>query len=280
MNLSNSSELSEWVLSHQDTFNILDSIKMYFIVKDLNSNLVWVNKNFATIIGKEQNEIINKTAEEVFSNCNNFEQSILNSYVEDDKEILKTKSPKSDIVEKLLTVFGTKWIKTTKFPLLNKSGEAIGIIVISIDITEQYTISMEFELLLDSLSDSLIITDHSGIILKVYKGKTGLINDYNEHIGKNIQNIFSVSDFSTKITNQIDKILNDSKNNILDPFGYYFEFSTKDKQYEITIDIFNHSKLVFSIRDISLRKKLDKFDHLLEEVRSMNNSMIRSLITE
>jgi len=246
-------------------------------IKDLHNNVVWLNKSFALAIGKPQETLIKCTVEELFSGCS--EVVDINSYLADDLEVINSKIPKCDFIEKLPTLTKTLWVKTTKIPLLDKN-EVIGIIGMSFDISDQYTINMEFELLLESLSDSLIITDHNGIILKIYKGKTGLIKDYNENIGKNIHSLFSVREFSDKVDDQIGNILSDIQLSNLNPFGYYFEFSTKDKQYEITIDLFNHSKLVFSIRDISLRKKLDKFDHLLEEVRSMNSSMIKSLITE
>lgn len=278
MNLISTADISEWILNQREVFSILDNIKMFFFIKGLDNNFLWVNKSFAQVIGKPQEEIMNKSAKEVFGEIDkSFDVS---KYEKDDLEVIKTKLPKSDIIEQLPTINGLNWIRMTKLPLLNKDNKIIGIIGISFDVTDQFALNKEFELLLDSLSDSLIITDHSGMILKVYKGKTGLIHDYNEHIGKNINFLFASVDFSTKVSEQLKKVVEDINNKFINPFGYYFEFSTKDKQYEITIDLFNHSKLVFSIRDISLRKKLDKFDHLLEEVRSMNSSMIRSLITE
>lgn len=278
MNLISTADISEWILNQREVFSILDNIKMFFFIKGLDNNFLWVNKSFAQVIGKPQEEIMNKSAKEVFGEID--KSFDISKYEKDDLEVIKTKLPKSDIIEQLPTINGLNWIRMTKLPLLNKDNKIIGIIGISFDVTDQFALNKEFELLLDSLSDSLIITDHSGMILKVYKGKTGLIHDYNEHIGKNINFLFASVDFSTKVSEQLKKVVEDINNKFINPFGYYFEFSTKDKQYEITIDLFNHSKLVFSIRDISLRKKLDKFDHLLEEVRSMNSSMIRSLITE
>lgn len=278
MNLISTADISEWILNQREVFSILDNIKMFFFIKGLDNNFLWVNKSFAQVIGKPQEEIMNKSAKEVFGEID--KSFDISKYEKDDLEVIKTKLPKSDIIEQLPTINGLNWIRMTKLPLLNKDNKIIGIIGISFDVTDQFALNKEFELLLDSLSDSLIITDHNGMILKVYKGKTGLIHDYNEHIGKNINFLFASVDFSTKVSEQLKKVVEDINNKFINPFGYYFEFSTKDKQYEITIDLFNHSKLVFSIRDISLRKKLDKFDHLLEEVRSMNSSMIRSLITE
>ena len=203
MNLKSSSDISEWILNQREVFSILDNIKMYFFIKGLDNNFIWVNKSLAQAIGKHQEELINKEADDAFRNCE--ETFDFSEYRKDDLEVIKTKLPKSDIIEQLPTIHGTRWVRTTKLPLLNIKNNTIGIIGISIDITDQYVLNKEFELLLDSLSDSLLITDHNGIILKVYKGKTGLITNYDEYVGKNINFLFASVEFSTKVSEHLSK---------------------------------------------------------------------------
>lgn len=267
-------------LKQSGMLDILDSLNFYFFIKDTNNNFLWVNRSLSAAIGKPQDQLQNKSSQDVFENCSVTEEVNIDNYSLADIKVINTKRAVCDIIESFPTLKGTRWAQTSKIPFFDENQNVVAVIGIAVDITNQRTVNMEFELLLDSLNDTLLITDYSGKILKVYRGKTGLVNDYNELIGKNIHTIFSEPSFAISLEEVISDILRDKNNNNISENGYYFEFSTKEKQFEITTDLFNHSKLVFSIRDISLRKKLDKFDHLLEEVRSVNNSLIRSLISE
>ena len=59
-------------------------------------------------------------------------------YYEDDREVLVSGKPKLKIIERLQSASGEiKWVQTDKVPYRDETGNVIGIIVISVDITER-----------------------------------------------------------------------------------------------------------------------------------------------
>ena len=118
MNSDQFLKVSTWVDTYKGALNILDNVKMYIFIKDLHNNVVWLNKSFALAIGKPQETLIKCTVEELFSGCS--EVVDINSYLADDLEVINSKIPKCDFIEKLPTLTKTLWVKTTKIPIIPK----------------------------------------------------------------------------------------------------------------------------------------------------------------
>jgi len=111
-------------------FNIIDGTSDSIYVKDLESRMLLANRAMANLAGKPFSEIIGYTASEYYG----YEAGQL--IRENDLKIMM--SGKSEVVEETIpTADGARIFLANKFPYRNKSGEIIGVIGISRDITER-----------------------------------------------------------------------------------------------------------------------------------------------
>ena len=98
--------------------------------KDDKNNFIRVNKFVADAHGKSKNELEGKNGSELYP------AKVAENYFNDDLNVIQSGVAKLNIVEKLETVSGPRWLNTNKIPFVNEQGEIIGIIGISFDITE------------------------------------------------------------------------------------------------------------------------------------------------
>ena len=258
-NLENVFELENKLLP------LFDDLSFYIFLKNLDNRIIWMNRSLTEIIGIQKDIDPNNIWSEFPNN------KFLSKYAMDDEEVIKTKKPICNFIDEFITKTGeTRWVLTSKIPYLNSKKEVLGIFGVSFDITEYRSQNLEFELLLNSTSDSIIITDFEKNILKVYGGKINLFDNKIE--GKKLDNIFnSYPATNSEITRAFSTLLDKKSKHV------EFEFKINNNSYEGFLDFFNHTKIVAVIHDITLRRKLDKFDILLNEVRTANMSLIKSL---
>jgi len=110
---------------------ILDSMPAKIWYKDRNNRLVRVNKAFAEYVGVSKENLEGKPL------CDLFPPDIAQKCWEEDKEVITTGQPKTDILDCHESAQGVRWFSTGKVPCREKDGNIIGTISFSVDITER-----------------------------------------------------------------------------------------------------------------------------------------------
>lgn len=141
---------------------IFNSIPAFIFFKNREDRFLKVNKALADSLGLDLNIIVGKTTKELFpdqSDC----------YVRDDQEVLETGIPKIDIIEPMFAKDGMRWVHTNKMPYIDPDGNIVGIIGLSIDITdlvksrEDLRISQEqYKTLICNIPDIIYSLDDKG----------------------------------------------------------------------------------------------------------------------
>jgi PAS domain S-box-containing protein len=116
---------------------IFDSIPAWIFYKDRENRFIYVNKAFAEVMGKTDDELEGKSLFDVFPK----EQA--EAFWKDDSEVISSGKPKRNIIEPMNSKKGPLWVQTDKIPYRDAKGNIIGIIGFSIDITEQRKIEEE-----------------------------------------------------------------------------------------------------------------------------------------
>lgn len=124
-------DASNAVQQKEDTQLILDSVPAMVWYKDCENHILHVNAAAAASLGKHPDELIGKSAYEVYPDE-------AQAYYEDDLVVINSGRPKVSIIEQVLTASGDKkWVQTDKIPCRDPNGKIVGIIVFSIDVTEE-----------------------------------------------------------------------------------------------------------------------------------------------
>lgn len=110
---------------------ILDSVPAFIFYKDRENRLMRVNKAFADIMQMSKEELEGKSVFDLFPR----EQA--EASWRDDKEVMSSGKPKTNIIEFMDTGKGRLWVHTDKIPYRNEKGEIVGIIGFKTDITDR-----------------------------------------------------------------------------------------------------------------------------------------------
>jgi len=115
---------------------VMDNIPQLISWKDINSNYLGCNKNFARVAGlSDPKEILGKTDYEL-----PWKISEAESFFEIDQLVMDTDKPEYHIIEPQLQADGKQaWLDTNKIPLHNSKEEVVGILCTYEDITERVT---------------------------------------------------------------------------------------------------------------------------------------------
>lgn len=149
---------------------ILDSMPAKIWYKDRNNRLVRVNKAFAEYMGVSKENLEGKPL------CDLFPSDIAQKCWEEDKEVITTGQPKTDILDRHESAQGARWFSTGKVPCRDKDGNIIGTINFSVDITERKKAEEslreseeKFRTIFGSATDVMVLLDITGRILNVNK---------------------------------------------------------------------------------------------------------------
>ncbi len=231
---------------------ILDNIPAMVWYKDTNNNFIRVNRNGAQYLGKSIEEIEGKSTYELF-------HDLADKYYQDDLEVIKSRTPKTGIVEQMTLSNGEiRWVQTDKIPLLNGKGEVEKLIVFVIDIDE----NKKYE-----------------IALKTVNKKLNLLSSITRHdILNQIQVLFYYSDIISKqnndnsLTNYIEKIRL-STNNIYRQLIFsrdYQDIGVKAPTWQNIHDLINKIIKSFKFEKLILNNEVEGIlvyaDPLLEKV--------------
>jgi len=109
---------------------IFDAVPALIFYKDRQHRILRVNRALAKLIGEPKGVLESRTAEEYGS-------PYAEQYRRDDEEVFSTGQPKRGLIEPLQTVQGIRWLQTDKLPYRDASGQIVGLIGFSLDITER-----------------------------------------------------------------------------------------------------------------------------------------------
>jgi PAS domain S-box-containing protein len=115
---------------HHELESIFHSIPAMVFMKDLHNRVVRINRAALAMIGMRPRDILGKDLTDLFPS------SDIAGYWRDDREVILTGRPKKNIVEKIETVDGPRWIRADKIPYKNRLGAVSGVIGFALDITD------------------------------------------------------------------------------------------------------------------------------------------------
>ncbi len=110
---------------------ILDHIPGLVFYKDSSNTFIRVNKFFADSYQKDKSEFEGLHLSELYPH------EIARMYHDDDLRVINSGIPLLNFEEQWDTPDGKKWLNTSKLPFYDEQGSVIGIIGISLDITER-----------------------------------------------------------------------------------------------------------------------------------------------
>jgi PAS domain S-box-containing protein len=107
--------------------NIIDSIPGLVFYKDTNNRYIRVNKYICDAHKMSKKQLEGLSLNDLYPR----EQA--QAYYEDDLQVIRSHQSKINIDEP----WGDRWVSTSKIPYLNETGEVIGVIGVSMDVTER-----------------------------------------------------------------------------------------------------------------------------------------------
>jgi PAS domain S-box-containing protein len=109
--------------------DVLDAVPAFIFWKDKSNNILGFNLAYQKAVNISKEDLLSKTGFELFPEAQ--------KYWEDDLEVMNTGVAKLNIIEDVIIPPNIKiWFKTDKVPLKDSEGKIIGVIGVSIDITE------------------------------------------------------------------------------------------------------------------------------------------------
>ena len=116
----------------RETQVIFDSAPAMIFYKDTQNRIVRVNEMAARAMGRPFHELVGKSLYELFP------ADVARRFHEDDLDVVRSGQPKLGIIESHPDAQGrTAWVRTDKVPFRDEAGNVSGIIVFSIDISDQ-----------------------------------------------------------------------------------------------------------------------------------------------
>lgn len=144
---------------------IFDTLPQRIWFKDCQNNILKVNQSAARCTNQSAAEIEGKSATDVYG-------EVANAYFLDDLDVLKSKQPKLDIIERIPDANGelTRWLRTDKYPVLH-GDQLRGILVVASDITaersvenERLQLLREIRTLFNAILHVVLVVDSKGLV--------------------------------------------------------------------------------------------------------------------
>ena len=110
---------------------IIDAIPGLVFYKDVNNRFLRVNKYMADAYKKTKKQLEGASCFDLHS------QKEAQAYFDDDLQVIRSRTPKLSIDERFETESGVSWVSTSKIPLFDEKGEVVGVIGVSLNITER-----------------------------------------------------------------------------------------------------------------------------------------------
>ena len=110
---------------------IIDAVPGLVFYKDVENRFLRVNQFVADAHGLSKAAIDGKSLFELYP------AEMAQAYWDDDLQVIRSGKPKLGFDERWETPAGVRWVSTSKIPQLDEAGDVIGIIGVSLDITER-----------------------------------------------------------------------------------------------------------------------------------------------
>ena len=110
---------------------IIDAIPGLVFYKDVNNRFLRVNKYMADAYKKTKKQLEGASCFDLHS------PKEAQAYFDDDLQVIRSRTPKLGIDERFETESGVSWVSTSKIPYFDEKGEVVGVIGVSLDITER-----------------------------------------------------------------------------------------------------------------------------------------------
>ena len=124
--------LRAWQVERELFRAMIDQVPDYLFVKDRESKFVVANKAVAEDLGLPPDALIGKTDFDLHR------LELASKFFADEQNVIATGRPMLDIEEFVIPPSGRrKWLSTSKVPMRNATGEIIGIVGISRDVTDR-----------------------------------------------------------------------------------------------------------------------------------------------
>lgn len=146
---------------------LINNIPDIIYIKDNKHRFILANKTMADYLEIDLDDIIGKTDHDFFP------KEIADLYFRDEDLILNSGNPIIDKTEKSIYSGKELWFSTTKMPYHDKNGNIIGIMVISINVTQR-VVELEqekslFDTLMDNLSEDIYFKDLNSKFVRINK---------------------------------------------------------------------------------------------------------------
>lgn len=145
---------------------ILDHLPGLVFFKDKDNNFLRVNKYVADAYKREKKELEGVNLYDLHT------KDEADKYLQDDLEVINSGEAKLHIEEPWETVDGLRWVSTSKIPFIDNNGEIIGIIGISMDITDRKRADLLIEELIHRLEKEKDFAEKNALT----DGLTGIPN--------------------------------------------------------------------------------------------------------
>ena len=150
--------------SSEELQTIIDASPIMIFYKDKENRFIRVNKALADATGLPKEAIEGKTTFEIYPHY-------AEKYWEDDKEVISSGQPKTNIIEPVELKGSTRWAQTDKIPYRDEKGHIIGIIGFAVDITERKQAEEKLKQRLDDLEQFRKVTIQREIRMRALKDR-------------------------------------------------------------------------------------------------------------
>ncbi|MCH7731279.1 MAG: PAS domain S-box protein [Candidatus Marinimicrobia bacterium] len=172
---------------------IFDLLPALIFYKDTENRLIRVNKYVADAYEMTKNELEGVNLFDLHT------KDQAQAYWDDDLKVINSGKPKLDIDEPWETAEGLKWVNTSKIPFVDENGDIIGIIGISLDITERKKTEEELQAsreyaqnLINSSLDMIIAVDKGRKIMEFNKAAEQTFGYKKEEVmGKHVELLYA-----------------------------------------------------------------------------------------
>jgi PAS domain S-box-containing protein len=194
-------KVEESLKKQQDELQtIIDSSHSWIFYKDRENRFLRVNIAFAEVMEMPKEQLEGHSLFDLYPR----EQA--EKFWEDDKQVMVSGVPKLGILEQMQTKKGQRWVQTDKIPYRDASGNIIGVIGFSVDITERKAAEdalraseQRWSTTLSSIGDAVITTDLDGNVAflnGIAEGLTGW--SLAEASGKPLNEVFNIVNEKTR----------------------------------------------------------------------------------
>ena len=175
---------------------IIDSIPGLVFYKDTKNRYIRVNKYICEAHNMSKKQLEGTHLNDLYPK----EQA--QAYWEDDLQVINSRQPKINIDESWETKDGIRWVSTSKIPYLDETGKVVGVIGVSMDVTERKVAEEELKKYRDQLEEMVKkrTADLSNILIEVKETVNILVSSSSQILAATTQVASGTAETAAAIT--------------------------------------------------------------------------------